>query len=533
MLIEEIELTLSHVNLGCLSEVALMTLFGVGQSHRITEGRGISIRGIQDAGGQRLYPGYFTTHLTVPPGRRLEGFEVWDRIEIGTEARAFGSMILETEYVLGRKGEVPREIEAWKTSGLPTMRAGTMFIIDGRYGEPTPAVPRAGLLAEMPALRTRPLAMERFTEVQKRGAVDPHFEAMIETKEPIRMPLVSKRDVAAGRALMFASFIPLMDVAERALLATGFRGMSHDLIDTASISDREVHYFVNCGAGETVLVFVGLSAARNEAADSSSTDVTAPIVLEESFELVQERTNQLLACARATKVLAIPRSRPSLVREADRWYSTLERRPIRGSAAVKKTPPIVRDEPSSLEERIAEMVARVLEHRGATEAHKLALDDDFGRLGLDSFGIVELCAQIERACRVELSPESVIAHPTVRGLAEWIGGLATTRDRLDPVPDPPPASGAERLPDGRFFAWTTVNEAALDESAWRALISSSIARSDEARSLVIEELLLVEPSVAPGAILATWLEPGGRFRVEGEVCHARGRVRFERRSTSS
>src|SRR5258708_33606726 len=147
MLIERVELTLSHVDLGHLTEFAAMVLFGNAFSHRITRGHSDSIRELRDAAGAQLYPAYFYTHLRVPEGRPLERYQVWDEVDVGVEVRAFGGMITDSRYVLADEGELDEDFGDWDGGLFPTLRAGNMFILEAeRSRQPQGGVPRAGLV---------------------------------------------------------------------------------------------------------------------------------------------------------------------------------------------------------------------------------------------------------------------------------------------------------------------------------------------------------------------------------------------------
>ncbi len=84
MIKERIELTMSHVGLGRLTEASLLTLFGDGHSHSPVEGVENNPAGIADTDGRMLYPAYIMTHLMVPSSYPLSTFNLWDPTSTGS-----------------------------------------------------------------------------------------------------------------------------------------------------------------------------------------------------------------------------------------------------------------------------------------------------------------------------------------------------------------------------------------------------------------------------------------------------------------
>src|SRR5262245_24373524 len=147
MLLEPIELTINHIDLGNLNEFALTTLFGAAQAYHITAGRGLSIRDIVDRDGNVLYPGYYMTHLRVSPTRLVDSFEPWKPLSVGVEHRIFGGMIMDSTYVLGRQGELEQDSSKWALDRLPSMRGGTIFVLDNNDAVHQPKTPQADKIA--------------------------------------------------------------------------------------------------------------------------------------------------------------------------------------------------------------------------------------------------------------------------------------------------------------------------------------------------------------------------------------------------
>jgi probable biosynthetic protein (TIGR04098 family) len=318
VLIEESELTISRVGLGRLTEYAALTLFGDAQSHALTAGTGGTLRDVVDARGAPLYPGYLWTHLTVPSHCRLERLQVWDRVAVEVEVRSWGPM-LESSYVLGTPAELARP--RTERSPLVCMEAASIFVVDARASEPQPSVPRKGTVAELPKLSGPPSALTLFRDARARGAIDPAFHGPLRPARPLAFPIVAGRDVAFGRHLVFAEFSRLFDLAERELLSHHLRPPIHDaLIDHLSVLDRQIAYVDNCAAGAVVDIDV---AARIERCAPSlggdDGELTAAAILELAFSMHEQPTGKLLALATAKKLLLVPRTRPSLLNDAERF----------------------------------------------------------------------------------------------------------------------------------------------------------------------------------------------------------------------
>jgi probable biosynthetic protein (TIGR04098 family) len=231
--IEEVELTLSHVDLGSLDELAAMTLFGTAHSHHITAGTGGSIRDIVDADGRPIYPGYYWTHLVVPDACPLETFAVWDRVAVGVDVRAFGPLILASTYALARPGQLDG---AWDDGARPYMRAGTTFYLDG--ADPRPSVPRPGTVAALPRLAAAPPSLDRFRQVKARGDADPELAGPLVTAGRIPYELMPGRDIRAGHNVMFSRYVTVADAIEQTVLGR-----------SASLRERETFYLASARAG--------------------------------------------------------------------------------------------------------------------------------------------------------------------------------------------------------------------------------------------------------------------------------------------
>ncbi len=319
MAVENIELTLSHTDLGTLNEFSMMTLCGIAQAHLITSAKNCTLWDIKDREGRVLYPGFFMTHIHVPEPRGLERYRVWDKISVGVDVGTFGGMILDSRYILGKAGEIPAETSDWDTSRFPSMTGGTMFVVDGHAGEPVPAPPVGDLLGHLPRMVNPPPSVEKFSAAQAKGFLELKGEAKLRLKQPYLYPILEGRDLAPGRALMFATFSRLMDYAERALLTEHvWPAFPSDVVACLRLEDRETYFLGNVHAGDTVRVDVQATISPLQ---SVGGDVATPASLSLRFELYDETRKTLLLVSRAKKKLSISPAQKRLLRDADRLLS--------------------------------------------------------------------------------------------------------------------------------------------------------------------------------------------------------------------
>ncbi len=322
MYVDTLELTLAHVDLGGLTEPIFVALCGDAHAHRITHGRDNSIDDIKDKSGRTLYPSHFATHLRVPASRLLDSFRLWDRISVGADVRAYAGMLLNATYVLGSEGEIADDPSSWDLDEFPSMKGGVVFVVaEGHVSNPEPSVPQSHLVAELPQLKAPPAFVDRFTQVQEQGMVDEQFVGALRATRPLSYEVMAERDVATGQALMFSSFSRLASMAERWLLAREIQPRCPvSLLDHFKVLERETYFLGNCYAGETVDIDVraSLSPCASDLHGSSS-DWVSVGVLETSIEISNQRTNALLNVSNGKKLLLLPSSDESLLKDSERF----------------------------------------------------------------------------------------------------------------------------------------------------------------------------------------------------------------------
>ncbi len=322
MLVERVELTLSHVDLGHLTETAAMTLFGTVHAHRITEGTGHSLHDITDAGGAPLYPGYYWTHLRVPPSRLLRRHRLWDTVAVGVDVGRYGAL-LSSGYVLGRPDEVDAGTNADAAAHLPSMRGASMFFIDDGDANPRPATPKRGAIAELPVMTSDLPELRRFREVRDLPSVDPAFTSTLGSPGPIAYPLRAGHQIHGDHTVMFARYIGVADAIERELLLRHlWPPFPAALVDCLEVLERETCYFANVRGERTIRGGIRARLTPCPVDLQLADQELFAAAMWTSVVEIYDDANVLLVSTKATKVLAVPTAQQRLVALAARALAT-------------------------------------------------------------------------------------------------------------------------------------------------------------------------------------------------------------------
>jgi probable biosynthetic protein (TIGR04098 family) len=322
-----VELTMSHVGLGSLTESALMVLFGNAHSHRLVAGTGRKPDGLVDHQGNRLYPAYFATSLRIPVGTLLSSHKLWEHVDIGIDVRRFGETLLESTYILGRKGCIGPELPDWHAPPSPMMTGCNLMVVDAvdgtGFANRQAAVPRSECLAPLPKLRSVPAAVARSKLIRSQGFRLEPAGIALRTEEPIRYTVRPGADAAPGHAMVFANFSDIMDVAEREFLARHSQfALPAQALDHLSVLERDTYYYGNCCGGESVNIrmsgFIRL-LDWTKLNESSNCILAAELNLE--FEIGKVADGSLVAMARVKKLLVLPAKGQDVARDVARILS--------------------------------------------------------------------------------------------------------------------------------------------------------------------------------------------------------------------
>jgi probable biosynthetic protein (TIGR04098 family) len=321
MLIQPVDLTLSHVGLGSLNEFAAMAIFGDVLCRRLTDGTNGTVKDVTDVNGQTLYPAFYCTHLTVPADHLLDQHGLWSKVTAGVDVSSFGGMIVDARFVLGDHAQVPSDPEQWECSGLPFMRGGVLWVVDAsRATQATPAVPKRDLVSKLPKSQTTPASVETFEAVQRAGTVAPDFSGTLRQSDSISYRLHFGRDLALGHAAMFATFVWIQEHAERILLAEQVSPrFPSDLLAHLLVTERESYYVTNTYGDEPIEIRIraAITACPTDLCGAQRGLISAAMMTFVT-EMYGQSTARFLFASRAKKVFAIPAAQKMLHHSAHR-----------------------------------------------------------------------------------------------------------------------------------------------------------------------------------------------------------------------
>lgn len=315
-MIETVDLTPSHVGLGDLNELALLTLVANTHYRILTQGTGVNPRMITDKAGEALYPSVFALHLRAPIERPIEAHALWEKLSVGADVRCFGRSFLDVRGVLGRPGEVTDAPETWTSAPLPCVRWAGAWTLKGEVAMPAPA-----FVENVPRAATPPELLTLFRAAQSRGTIAEEAEPRTPSA-PIFYPVVTGRDVARGRQMMFSHFVVVMDDAERVFLTQRvWPAFPCELVECRTTLERRIFYFGNCQAGDVVETVVEARLEKTAPPSGEDLPFVPGAVVMLTMTLTEERSRRLLALCETRKLLAIPARQIGLLREAERMLA--------------------------------------------------------------------------------------------------------------------------------------------------------------------------------------------------------------------
>lgn len=325
MLIETVDLGLSHVGLDRLTEPALMCIFGTLELRALLQGTGNKLDDIVTKSGQTLYPAVYWTRLRVPPSQPIDKFRLLDRVGVGVNLRSVGRMILSYDAVLGQAGEVPPTPDTWLNGERASMEAGQIFVVAESEES---GVPKDGCVAALTPLPSMPASIDRFREVRHQGSIDPAFDGRLGRREPVEYDLMLSRDFAPGRAVMFAWVVGILNLVEQQYLARRvFPRFPAPLLRYLTLLERETFFMSNVRR-ESVIVGDVRAVLEPCPEDFHGADktVVSRAILTTCTELYEKDTGNLVVTSKVSKLLAVPRANPMAVTDATRICSIYTRK---------------------------------------------------------------------------------------------------------------------------------------------------------------------------------------------------------------
>lgn len=331
MLIERLELTMSHVVLGNLNEYALMVLFGNAHSHQLVTGLSITPTEMTSADGTELYPAYFMTRLRVPMPRLLSTFKLWDTVAVGVDVERFGETILASHYVVGADGEVGDDPREWGALGLPTMEGNNLIVaedMNGETGKREVSHPDPSKIAELPKMRRAPAGLALARKTRNNGFEELASNVSFQSELPVTYHVKPIRDALDGKAMIFAKYAEILDVVEHDYLSSELNpSLSNALLRHLAVLERDIYYYGNCYAGEELAVtLTGDIELVNDLELSESLNYIPAGYLRATFEITQKRTGNLIAMCQVKKVFAIPMQDQEIIGDLRRCIQSHRRR---------------------------------------------------------------------------------------------------------------------------------------------------------------------------------------------------------------
>lgn len=311
MMINSMQLTMSHTGLGDLNEYALMVLFGNAHSFRLVHDIDITPNQIVSIDGVTLYPAYFWTHLKVPLCDLLPNFKLWEFIDVGVDVKKFGETLLESSYVLGHKGTIISGTDVNDAKKNPVMLGNNLIVaedLNASTSRRSVLNPMSGKISELPKVTRSPQAIAKSRSIRSSGVRTMLESIRFESQEPFVYEVIEGRDCHHGHAMIFAKFSELLDMAELNYLSKNiYPGISKALISRLNVIDREIYYFGNCYAGEDLEIYlVGDIEINQDDEVQDDIDFIPAAFLHEGFEVYQRSTRTLIASSITKKVFAIP-----------------------------------------------------------------------------------------------------------------------------------------------------------------------------------------------------------------------------------
>ena len=318
MLIEKIELTMSHVNLGNLKEKDLLIMFGNSLLRHLVVDTNKKPSEIKDSNGFLLYPAYYMTHLKVPLNKTLNTFKLWDSINIGVDVSSFGSNILESQYILGLNGEISDKKETWDSNMFPTMSAGNIMVIDASENAVVSdqlSIPIKGCLAPLSKLKKPPFSLQKALSIKNN--LYSHNNHQLKNIDPIIYSIFPIKDAIPNKHMIFANFIEIMDVSEYEFFTKRLvPAISDKVLETLYVVERETFYYGNSYYGEELEIYIKASF-KNSYGENNYINpeelIRARLFIE--FEIYQKSTFNLLVVSFAEKVIIIPKNNSEIINE--------------------------------------------------------------------------------------------------------------------------------------------------------------------------------------------------------------------------
>lgn len=330
MLVNDVELTMSHVGLGTLTEYGIMTLFGTMTSKRLARETESKPDQITDINGNIIYPAYFMTHLKVPSTSLLSSYKLWDLVNIEVGLRRYGKSLLESKCVLWKKGRDKKENDEGDEVSHPTMVGASAIVIEKEIKDEEEreiTILNEKDIRNIPALKSPPEAINRSNLIRKTGFVEDWAAQRIKYRNRISYKLMPGRDVSYGHNVMFAKYCDVMDYAEYVLFCEQIEpGFPIDVMRYLSVLERETYYYSNCHTNDRIDVFISADIKPcSSNYHGESMKYYSVLLFDIVVDIYKNSSNKLVTSSRVIKLLTVPVKKRNMLYEVERIISKLSR----------------------------------------------------------------------------------------------------------------------------------------------------------------------------------------------------------------
>lgn len=301
MIKDNILLSMSDVGLGNLTEYQLLVILANYHSLSLVDGKNNTPNEIVDSYDRLLYPAYYMTHLKVPVTNFIEDFVLWDKIDVNVDVKRFGSNILDSQYVFKRSGDENGDEKAI------VMNSNSLFVVDATVDKSVnriSSIPKPEYIADLDKVKKIPDSLKTFKEIQKKGFA---LQNIIDNYM-FAYTIVKDRDVSYNHGVIFAKFIEIMEMCQNQFLfdANNLR-LPKNLFPYIHTTERETYYYSNCFEGDTVECCMDISFEPCEKRNmtGNSKEIT-PFWITASFELFNQKTNNLIVISKVKKIVCLP-----------------------------------------------------------------------------------------------------------------------------------------------------------------------------------------------------------------------------------
>lgn len=304
MIKEERVLDMSDVGLGNLNEYRLLVMLGSYHSQCLVKDLDITPNDIVDNNDRMLYPAYYMTNLKVPITNFIEDYKLWDRVKFFVDINKFGSNILDSSY----RFEKVNSSENGQDQPAITMTSNSLFVVDATIDKSvsrTVSIPKKTCITGLPKISKAPSSLAEFKNI-RRNIYNLGKSAIIAPKYQYKV--CTNRDVSPNHGVIFAKFIEIMDICEREFLCSSDNlGLSEQLTDYIHVLERETYYYSNCFANDVIEVQMKMDfeECKERNLTGSKQEVT-PYLIHIVFELYNQQTHNLVAIAKAKKIICLP-----------------------------------------------------------------------------------------------------------------------------------------------------------------------------------------------------------------------------------